>query len=641
MTFCKTDKFSFFLRVIRGYNCFGCGSTALCTLWLIAKSWFRRIMLHIRNFSIIAHIDHGKSTLADRLIQYAGLVDQRQFRDQILDTMDIERERGITIKSQSVSLPYTSRQGENFELNLIDTPGHVDFSYEVSRALASCEGVLLLVDAAQGVEAQTVATLYEAMEHDLEIIPVINKIDLPSADIERVKEEIEAELGLDASGVLLCSAKEGTGIEDILEAITERIPPPKGSTDEPLAAIIYDAQYDSFRGTVVSCRVFNGSVKPGDVIRLMSTGSTYNVEEVGCFRLSRVLKKELVAGEVGYIIAGIKAVSDTRIGDTITLDKNPAHALLPGFKEVKPMVFSSLYPVASNDYQMLTQALEKYKLNDASFVYQKDSSAALGHGFRCGFLGLLHLEIVQERLEREYVQSIIMTIPSVQYHFLLRNGEYLTVDNPQYYPDPTVIEKSEEPYVQASILIPERSMGAVMNLCLERRGVNTKFFYPTPKRIELTAEMPLAEIIYDFYDKLKTVTQGYGSFDYDVIGYRESDLVKLDIMVNGEKVDALSMMIHRERARARALQICERLKEEIPRHMFKIAIQGAIGGQIISRSTISPFRKDVTAKCYGGDITRKRKLLEKQKMGKKRMKMVGSVEIPQTAFIAVLKPKHE
>ena len=598
-------------------------------------------MLHIRNFSIIAHIDHGKSTLADRLIQYAGLVDQRHFRDQILDTMDIERERGITIKSQSVSLPYTSRQGDNFELNLIDTPGHVDFSYEVSRALASCEGVLLLVDAAQGVEAQTVATLYEAMEHDLEIIPVINKIDLPSADIERVKEEIEAELGLDASGALLCSAKEGTGIEAILEAITERIPHPKGSTDEPLAALIYDAHYDSFRGTVVSCRVFNGSVKPGDVIRLMSSGSTYNVEEVGCFRLHRVLKKELVAGEVGYIIAGIKAVSDTRIGDTITLDENPAHALLPGFKEVKPMVFSSLYPVASNDYQMLTQALEKYKLNDAALVYQKDSSAALGHGFRCGFLGLLHLEIVQERLEREYVQSIIMTIPSVQYHFLLRNGEYLTVDNPQYYPDPTVIEKSEEPYVQASILIPERSMGAVMNLCLERRGVNIKFIYPTPKRIELTAEMPLAETIYDFYDKLKTVTQGYGSFDYDVIGYRESDLVKLDIMVNGEKVDALSMMIHRERARARALQICERLKEEIPRQMFKIAIQGAIGGQIIARSTISPFRKDVTAKCYGGDITRKRKLLEKQKMGKKRMKMVGSVEIPQTAFVSVLKSKHE
>jgi GTP-binding protein LepA len=598
-------------------------------------------MLHIRNFSIIAHIDHGKSTRADRLIQYAGLVDQRQFRDQILDTMDIERERGITIKSQSVSLPYTSRQGESFELNLIDTPGHVDFSYEVSRALASCEGVLLLVDAAQGVEAQTVANLYAALEHDLEIIPVINKIDLPSADIELVKEEIEAELGLDAEEVLLCSAKEGTGIEDILEAITERIPPPKGSPEEPLAALIYDAHYDTFRGTIVSCRIFNGSVKPGDVMRLMYNGATYKVEEVGCFRLTRVPQKELVAGEVGYIIAGIKTVSDTRIGDTVTLDANPVSAPLPGFKEVKPMVFSSLYPIAADDYQSLTEALEKYKLNDAALVYQKDSSAALGHGFRCGFLGLLHLEIVQERLEREYDQSIIMTIPSVQYRFLLRSGASLTVDNPQFYPDPAAIENSEEPYVRASILIPERSMGVVMTLCLERRGVNIKFIYPTPKRIEITAEMPLAEIIYDFYDKLKTVTQGYGSFDYEFIGYRHSDLVKLDILVNGEKVDALSMMIHRERARQRALQICERLKEEIPRQMFKIAIQGAIGGQIIARSTIAPFRKDVTAKCYGGDITRKRKLLEKQKMGKKRMKMVGSVEIPQSAFMAVLKSEHE
>jgi GTP-binding protein LepA len=598
-------------------------------------------MRHIRNFSIIAHIDHGKSTLADRLIQYAGLVDQRQFRDQILDTMDIERERGITIKSQSVSLPYTSRHGESFELNLIDTPGHVDFSYEVSRALASCEGVLLLVDAAQGVEAQTVANLYAALEHNLEIIPVINKIDLPSADIERVKEEIEAELGLDAEEALLCSAKEGIGIEDIFEAIISRIPPPKGRPEEPLAALIYDAHYDTFRGTIVSCRIFNGRVKPGDVIRLMSTGVTYKVEEVGYFRLSRVAQKELVAGEVGYIIAGIKTVGDTRIGDTITLDANPAAAPLPGFKEVKPMVFSSLYPIAADDYQALTDALEKYKLNDAALIYQKDSSAALGHGFRCGFLGLLHLEIVQERLEREYNQSIIMTIPSVQYRFLLRNGEYVVVDNPQYYPDPAAIEKSEEPYVRATILIPERSMGAVMNLCLERRGVNIKFVYPTPKRIEITAELPLAEIIYDFYDKLKTVTQGYGSFDYEFIGYRDSDLVKLDILVNGEKVDALSLMVHRDRARSRALQICERLKEEIPRQLFKIAIQGAVGGQIIARSTISPFRKDVTAKCYGGDITRKRKLLEKQKMGKKRMKMVGSVEIPQTAFVAVLKSEHE
>ncbi|MDX1777416.1 MAG: translation elongation factor 4 [Thermodesulfobacteriota bacterium] len=598
-------------------------------------------MLHIRNFGIIAHIDHGKSTLADRLIQYAGLVVERDFRDQILDNMDIERERGITIKSQSVTLPYTSQKGEDFELNLIDTPGHVDFSYEVSRALASCEGVLLLVDAAQGVEAQTVANLYAALEHDLEIIPVINKIDLPSADIERVKEEIEAELGLDASEVLLCSAKEGTGIEEVLEAITERIPPPKGSVDEPLAALIYDANYDPFRGTIVSCRIFNGRVKPGDFIRLMSTSTPYKVEEVGSFLLNREPQKELVAGEVGYIIAGIKTVSDTRIGDTITLDTSPASKALPGFKEVKPMVYSSIYPIAFDDYHSLTQALEKYKLNDAALIYQKDSSAALGHGFRCGFLGLLHLEIVQERLEREYDQTIIMTIPSVQYRFLLTNGEEVEVDNPHYYPDPTLIDTSEEPYVLASILIPERSMGTVMNLCLERRGVNVKFNYPTPKRIELTAEMPLAEIIYDFYDKLKTVTQGYGSFDYEIIDYRKSDLVKLDILVNGEKVDALSMMIHRERARPRALQICERLKEEIPRQLFKIAIQGAVGGQIIARSTVNAFRKDVTAKCYGGDITRKRKLLEKQKAGKKRMKMVGSVEIPQSAFVSVLKSEHE
>jgi GTP-binding protein LepA len=598
-------------------------------------------MLHIRNFGIIAHIDHGKSTLADRLIQYAGLVVDRDFRDQILDNMDIERERGITIKSQSVTLPYTSQNGEQFELNLIDTPGHVDFSYEVSRALASCEGVLLLVDAAQGVEAQTVANLYAALEHDLAIIPVINKIDLPSADIERVKEEIEAELGLDASEVLLCSAKEGTGIEEILEAITGKIPPPKGSVDDPLAALIYDANYDPFRGTIVSCRIFNGRVKPGDLIRLMSTGTPYKVEEVGSFRLNRKPQKELVAGEVGYIIAGIKTVSDTRIGDTITLHTNPTSEALPGFKEVKPMVYSSIYPIAYDDYHSLTQSLEKYKLNDAALIYQKDSSAALGHGFRCGFLGLLHLEIVQERLEREYDQTIIMTIPSVQYRFLLTNGEEISVDNPHYYPDPTLIDASEEPYVLASILIPERSMGAVMNLCLERRGVNVKFNYPTPKRIELTAEMPLAEIIYDFYDKLKTVTQGYGSFDYEVIGYRKSDLVKLDILVNGEKVDALSMMIHRERARPRALQICERLKEEIPRQLFKIAIQGAVGGQIIARSTVNAFRKDVTAKCYGGDITRKRKLLEKQKKGKKRMKMVGSVEIPQSAFVSVLKSENE
>jgi len=595
----------------------------------------RRTMTSIRNFSIIAHIDHGKSTLSDRLIQYAGLVEEREFRDQILDTMDIERERGITIKSQTVSLPYTNDQGESYELNLIDTPGHVDFSYEVSRALASCEGVLLLVDAAQGVEAQTIANLYAALEHDLTIIPVINKIDLPAADIDRVKEQIEIELGLDSESALLCSAKEGTGTGEILDAVTLRIPAPKGDPDKPLTALTFDAHYDSFRGTIVSCRVFDGAVRPGDAMRLMSNGRTYRVEEVGLFRLSREPRPALLAGEVGYLIAGIKTVSDTRIGDTITLDSDPAPAPLPGFKEVKPVVFSSIYPVASDDYPALVEALEKYKLNDAALVYQKDSSAALGQGFRCGFLGLLHLEIVQERLEREYNQSIIMTIPSVQYRFSLKDGGSVVIDNPQYYPDPVMIDKAEEPFVKASILIPDRYMGAVMNLCLDRRGVNPQYTYPTPGRIEVICDLPLAEIIYEFYDKLKTITQGYGSFDYDLAGYRESDLIKLDILVNGERIDALSMMIHRERSRPRALQICNRLKEEIPRHMFKIAIQGAIGGTIIARSTIPPFRKDVTAKCYGGDVTRKRKLLEKQKKGKKRMKMVGSIEIPQKAFVSV------
>jgi len=594
-------------------------------------------MPQIRNFSIIAHIDHGKSTLADRMIQRTGLVESRNFRDQILDNMDIERERGITIKSQAVTLPYVTSKGEAFELNLIDTPGHVDFSYEVSRALASCEGVLLLVDASQGVEAQTVANLFAAMEHDLTIIPVINKIDLPSADIDQVKEQIEVDLALDSDMAILCSAKEGTGIEDLLEAITEHIPPPDGNVDDPLRALIFDAHYDPFRGTIVSLRVFSGRLRPGDTIRLMSTGATHKIEEVGIFRLGRESRKALSAGEVGYIIAGIKTVSDTRIGDTITLDTDPSPNPLPGFREVKPVVFSSVYPVTSEDYQGLTEALEKYKLNDAALIFQKDSSAALGLGFRCGFLGLLHLEIVQERLEREFGQSLIMTVPTVEYHFTLTNGETISVDNPLYYPDPATIEKAMEPYIKTSIFIPERYMGTVMDLCLERRGVNSRFSYPTPGRIEILFDMPLAEVIYDFYDRLKTVTQGYGSFDYDLLDYRENDLVKLDILVNGERVDALSQIVHRDRARSRALNACERLKEEIPRHLFKIPIQGAIGGTIIARSTISPFRKDVTAKCYGGDITRKRKLLEKQKKGKKRMKMIGSVAIPQSAFVAVFK----
>ena len=575
------------------------------------------------------------------MIQLTGLVESRNFRDQILDNMDIERERGITIKSQAVNLPYVNSKGEEFELNLIDTPGHVDFSYEVSRALASCEGVLLLVDASQGVEAQTVANLFAAMEHDLTIIPVINKIDLPSADIDQVKEQIEVDLALDSDMAILCSAKEGTGIEDVLEAITAYIPPPDGNVDEPLRALIFDAHYDPFRGTIVSLRVFSGRVRPGDTIRLISTGATHKVEEVGIFRLGREPRDALSAGEVGYIIAGIKTVSDTRIGDTITLDTDPAPSPLPGFREVKPVVFSSVYPITSEDYQGLTEALEKYKLNDAALVFQKDSSAALGLGFRCGFLGLLHLEIVQERLEREFGQSLIMTVPTVEYHFTLTNGETISVDNPLYYPDPATIEKSMEPYIKTSIFIPERYMGTVMDLCLERRGVNSRFSYPTPGRIEIQFDMPLAEVIYDFYDRLKTVTQGYGSFDYDLLDYRENDLVKLDILVNGERVDALSQIVHRDRARSRALNACERLKEEIPRHLFKIPIQGTIGGTIIARSTISPFRKDVTAKCYGGDITRKRKLLEKQKKGKKRMKMIGSVAIPQSAFVAVFKADNK
>ena len=594
-------------------------------------------MEDIRNFSIIAHIDHGKSTLADRLIQYTGVTDARTFKDQILDNMDIERERGITIKSQAISLPYQSRDGKSYALNLIDTPGHVDFSYEVSRSLASCEGVLLLIDAAQGVQAQTLANLYLAMEHNLEVIPIINKIDLPSADVERVIEQIDRELGLDPESHLKCSAKEGTGIEEILEAIVERIPPPQGDPEAPLAALIFDAQYDSFRGTVIHCRIFDGSVKGGDIIRLMYNNATYKVEETGRFLLSRQKRDILSAGEVGYIIAGVKTVSDVRTGDTITLENRPCLQALPGFREVKPVVFASIYPIASDDYQNLADSLEKFKLNDASFTYQKDASVALGQGFRCGFLGLLHLEIVQERLEREYDLSIILSVPSVRYRFTLKNATTLEVDNPSCYPDPASIDGSEEPYIRASMMLPERYMGAVMKLCMEKRGTNSTLNSTPPERVELTYEMPLAEVIFDFYDRFKSVTQGYGSFDYDLIDYRPSSLVLVDILVNGEKVDALSQIVHRERARARALQACERLKEEIPRQMFKIAIQGAIGGEIISRTTISAFRKDVTAKCYGGDITRKRKLLEKQKKGKKRMKMIGAVSIPQSAFLAVLK----
>jgi GTP-binding protein LepA len=598
-------------------------------------------MKNIRNFSIIAHIDHGKSTLADRMIQYCDLVSAREFKDQLLDNMEIERERGITIKSQTICLPYTAQDGQEYFLNLVDTPGHVDFSYEVSRALSSCEGALLLIDAAQGVEAQTLANLYLAMENDLEIIPVINKIDLPSAEPDKVAIQIEEDLGLDGELIQYCSAKLGTGIPQLFETIVKKLPAPKGDPDSPLQALIFDANYDSFRGTLISVRIMNGKVKAGDVIRFMANEREYRVEEVGFFKLHKEPQKLLSAGQVGYILAGIKTVQDTRPGDTITLRDNPALTPLPGFREVQQVVFSSIYPINTDEYEDLATALEKLKLNDAALIFEKDSSAALGFGFRCGFLGLLHLEVIQERLEREFDISLILTVPSVQYIFHLSDGSSKHVDNPAHFPDPAHIAKVEEPFIKATILIPEKYMGVVMTLCMDRRGENTSFHYPTPGRIELQCELPLAEVIYDFYDRLKSITQGYGSFNYDMLDYRKSDLVKLDIMVNGEPVDALSQLVHRDNARARGLHACEMLKEEIPRQMFKIAIQAAIGGNIIARTTISALRKDVIAKCYGGDISRKRKLLEKQKAGKKRMKTVGNVDIPQTAFLAVLKSEQK
>jgi GTP-binding protein LepA len=598
-------------------------------------------MNKIRNFSIIAHIDHGKSTLSDRLIQTTHVVLDRDFKDQILDNMDIERERGITIKSHSICLPHTAKDNQSYILNLIDTPGHVDFTYEVSRALASCEGALLLIDASQGVEAQTLANLYMALEHDLEIIPVINKIDLPSADVERVKHQIKDDLGLDPETAILISAKEGIGIEAVLEAIVNYLPPPSGDPESPFQALIFDSHYDAFRGTIVHVRVFQGTVKPKDVIMFMSNTAVYRVEEVGVFQIERIPRKALSAGEVGYIIAGIKTVSDTRCGDTVTLKDLPCKVPMPGFKEAKPVVFSSIYPVASDGYEDLAAGLEKLKLNDASLIYEKDTSVALGFGFRCGFLGLLHLEVVQERLEREYDLSLILTAPSVRYELVMNDGTVKIIDNPALYPDPTTIERTKEPFIRAAIIIPDRYMGVVMKLCLDHRGINKTYQYLTSNRLEMIFELPLAEVIYDFYDKLKSVTQGFGSFDYDIIDFRETDLVKLDILINGERVDALSQLVHRDRAVDRARRACEKLREEIPRQMFKIAIQGAIGGNIIARKTISPFRKDVTAKCYGGDVSRKRKLLEKQKKGKKRMKMVGQVMIPQSAFLSVLKTDND
>ena len=591
----------------------------------------------IRNFCIIAHIDHGKSTLADRLIQRCGGVEEREFRDQILDSMDIERERGITIKSNTVTLNYKAQDGNEYQLNLIDTPGHVDFSHEVRRSLMSCEGALLLIDAAQGVEAQTLANLYLALEYDLELVPVINKIDLPSADVEKVREEIDEDLGLDPYEAVLCSAKQGTGIDDVLEAIVHKLPPPEGDPEAPLQALIFDAQYDSYRGVVMLCRVKEGTLKPGQTIRLMHTEKEYEVEEVGLLQLKQVKARQLAAGAVGYVIAGIKTVRDIAIGDTITAAERPAPEPLPGYKEAKPVVFSSIYPMSTDDYEDLAKALDKLALNDAALTYEKDSSTALGFGFRCGFLGLLHLDVVQERLKREYGLSLLLSAPSVRYELTLEDGTETSVDNPTLFPDPNHIDGAAEPFIKAAIMMPERYIGVVMELCRERRGVNTTYNYLAVGRVELTSELPLAEVLFDFYDRLKTVTQGYGSFDYDLLDYRPTDLVKVDILVNSEPVDALAQLVHREKARPRALRYCEKLAETIPRQQFKIAIQGAIGGKIIARTTINAYRKDVTAKCYGGDITRKRKLLEKQREGKKRMKVVGAVEIPQSAFMAVLK----
>ncbi len=595
-----------------------------------------------RNFCIIAHIDHGKSTLADRFIERARLVTSRgPAQTQILDNMDIERERGITIKSQAVTIPYTARDGKEYELNLVDTPGHVDFTYEVSRAISSCEGALLLIDASQGVEAQTLANLYLAMEHNLEIIPVINKIDLPSADIPSCLHQIDHDLGLDPDMAIKVSAKTGEGVDDLFEAIVEYIPAPSGSDSDKLEALIFDSHYDPYRGVIVHCRIFNGTLSTGDEIVFMHSGAEYKVEDCGVFKLTLSSTGRLSAGDVGYFIAGIKTISDIRVGDTVTLKADPAPEPLEGFKEVKPVVFSSIYPVDTNDYEELQAAIERLKLNDASLVYEKDNSAALGSGFRCGFLGLLHLEVIQERIEREFDLSIVFTSPSVRYIVHMRNGEVLQIDNPLEYPDPMRVDYAEEPYISASIITPTQYVGPIISLCMEKRGIQSAMNYLDEKRVELIYEMPLAEVLFEFYDRLKSVSRGYASFDYSVIGHKKTDLVRLDILVNGESVDALSQLVFRQNAQARGRVVCERLKDEIPRQQFKIPIQAAIGGQIIARETVNAFRKDVTAKCYGGDISRKRKLLEKQKEGKKRMKMVGNVEIPQSAFLAVLKTEDD
>lgn len=593
---------------------------------------------HIRNFCIIAHIDHGKSTLADRIIEKTGLLTQREMQEQVLDNMDLERERGITIKAQAVRTIYKAKNGEEYILNLIDTPGHVDFNYEVSRALAACDGAILVVDAAQGIEAQTLANVYMALDHDLEVFPVINKIDLPSAEPQRVVEEIEDVIGIEAEGCPLISAKNGIGIEDVLEDIVMKIPAPKGSADAPLQALIFDSLYDSYKGVIVFVRVMEGRIKKGTKMKMMATGASFDVVEVGYFGAGQFIPcEELSAGMVGYITASIKNVKDTAVGDTVTDADNPCQKPLPGYKKVQPMVYCGLYPADGAKYPDLRDALEKLKLNDASLFYEPETSVALGFGFRCGFLGLLHLEVIQERLEREYNLDLVTTAPSVIYKVYKTDGEVIDLTNPTNLPDPSEIDHMEEPIVKAEIMVTKDFIGTIMELCQERRGRYLSMDYMEETRALLKYELPLNEIIYDFFDALKSRSKGYASFDYDIKGYEASDLVKLDILINREEVDALSFIVHSGSAYERGRKMCEKLKEEIPRHLFEIPIQAAVGGKIIARETVKAMRKDVLAKCYGGDITRKKKLLEKQKEGKKRMRQIGNVEIPQKAFMSVLK----
>lgn len=590
-----------------------------------------------RNFSIIAHIDHGKSTLADRLIEYTGTLTKREMEAQILDSMDLERERGITIKAQAVRSSYKAKNGEEYMLNFIDTPGHVDFTYEVSRALAACEGALLVIDATQGIEAQTLANVYLALDNDLEIIPVINKVDLPSADPDRVKHEIEEVIGIDASEAVLTSAKTGLGIEDVLEAIVAKVPAPSGISDSPLKALVFDSKFDAYKGVVLYVRVIDGRIKPGMKIKMMATNAEFEVTEVGVFKPNLVNVDSLEVGQVGFFAAAIKNVKDARVGDTVTDANNPAAEALPGYRKATPMVFCGLYPVENSDYDNLRDALEKLQLNDASLVFEPETSVALGFGFRCGFLGLLHMDVIKERLEREYNLTLITTAPNVIYQVFRTNGDVELVDNPSNFPDPTVIDHVEEPYVNATIIVPKDYVGAVMELSQEKRGEYENMTYLDETRVMIHYALPLSEIIYDYFDRLKSVTRGYASLDYELAGYRASSLVKVDILLNGEPVDALSAIVHREKAVSRGRQLVEKLRSLIPRQMFEIPVQAAIGNKVIARENVRAMRKDVLAKCYGGDISRKRKLLEKQKEGKKRMKQVGSVELPQEAFMAILK----